>query len=405
MHNVHRPKPILFQTRWALSFLRGPMTRDQVEELMASYRVQKVQATKKSPPIPIEAMPSKQHDEEFKEQLRRATPAVETPTPTATPSTQPILPSDVPVYLLPVRHTPPVRSIDPALPQFTLEKSTPSPTSSIRPTGEPVARRLIYVARLLGIAEVAFLDKKRALDLRRTYRFLIEPAAPGFPISWSPEIFPDPTPAAEEKDAEWTEVPDGWNSLKKLTTLKKELADHLYREAKFGLYENDALELLGKPGEEILDFLNRCKQIAMRQGESELAKEQDKYEAKVKAERAKVPAEALAPPKIIERSSFADIPIFNWFVKAEPKEKPLAKGVIEKAVQVRQKLADLEEEWERKKLATRAKWEEIAGQYTEVLLKPRKTDVVVSHFGLAWVPYWHCTHEDGTVQRVPAYSA
>ena len=34
LHDIHRPKPLLFQTRWALSFLRGPMTREQVAILM-----------------------------------------------------------------------------------------------------------------------------------------------------------------------------------------------------------------------------------------------------------------------------------------------------------------------------------------------------------------------------------
>src|SRR5262249_25756225 len=34
LHDIHRPAPVLFQSRWALSFLRGPMTKDQVAQLM-----------------------------------------------------------------------------------------------------------------------------------------------------------------------------------------------------------------------------------------------------------------------------------------------------------------------------------------------------------------------------------
>src|SRR5438445_4168351 len=34
LHDVHKGKPVLFQSRHALSFLRGPMTRDQVAKLM-----------------------------------------------------------------------------------------------------------------------------------------------------------------------------------------------------------------------------------------------------------------------------------------------------------------------------------------------------------------------------------
>ncbi len=33
LHNVHENEPVIFQTRWALSYLRGPMTRDQLKGL------------------------------------------------------------------------------------------------------------------------------------------------------------------------------------------------------------------------------------------------------------------------------------------------------------------------------------------------------------------------------------
>ena len=34
MNNVHDDKPVVFQTRWALSYLRGPLTREQIQTLM-----------------------------------------------------------------------------------------------------------------------------------------------------------------------------------------------------------------------------------------------------------------------------------------------------------------------------------------------------------------------------------
>ncbi|MFH1102620.1 MAG: DUF87 domain-containing protein, partial [Pseudomonadota bacterium] len=33
LHNVHETKPSIFQTRWTLSYLAGPLTRDQIKEL------------------------------------------------------------------------------------------------------------------------------------------------------------------------------------------------------------------------------------------------------------------------------------------------------------------------------------------------------------------------------------
>src|SRR5690606_24676323 len=38
MNNVHDDVPAVFQTRWALSYLRGPLTREQIESLMAERK-------------------------------------------------------------------------------------------------------------------------------------------------------------------------------------------------------------------------------------------------------------------------------------------------------------------------------------------------------------------------------
>src|SRR5262249_22038720 len=51
LHDVHRGQPLLFQSRWALSFLRGPITRDQISLLMDSIK------EKEKPPKPPEPVP------------------------------------------------------------------------------------------------------------------------------------------------------------------------------------------------------------------------------------------------------------------------------------------------------------------------------------------------------------
>ena len=38
MHNVHENEPVVFQTRWALSYLRGPLTREQIKTLMSERK-------------------------------------------------------------------------------------------------------------------------------------------------------------------------------------------------------------------------------------------------------------------------------------------------------------------------------------------------------------------------------
>ncbi len=38
MNNVHEDAPVVFETRWAMSYLRGPLTRDQIKTLMDGRR-------------------------------------------------------------------------------------------------------------------------------------------------------------------------------------------------------------------------------------------------------------------------------------------------------------------------------------------------------------------------------
>jgi hypothetical protein len=38
MNNVHDEAPVVFETRWVMSYLRGPLTRDQIKTLMAGRR-------------------------------------------------------------------------------------------------------------------------------------------------------------------------------------------------------------------------------------------------------------------------------------------------------------------------------------------------------------------------------
>src|SRR5262249_30870659 len=54
LHDVHRGQPLLFQSRWALSFLRGPITRDQISLLMDPI---KEKEKPQKPPEPVSGLP------------------------------------------------------------------------------------------------------------------------------------------------------------------------------------------------------------------------------------------------------------------------------------------------------------------------------------------------------------
>ena len=49
MHNVHEEEPVLFHTRWAMSYLRGPLTRSQIQTLMSARKDAAVHAVAQTP--------------------------------------------------------------------------------------------------------------------------------------------------------------------------------------------------------------------------------------------------------------------------------------------------------------------------------------------------------------------
>jgi len=85
LHNVHEREPLLFQTRWVMSYLRGPMGRDEIRALMDPQRAAAAPAATPAA-SPVGA----------------ATAAPTGPPPAAAPpATRPIVPPDVPQYFAP----------------------------------------------------------------------------------------------------------------------------------------------------------------------------------------------------------------------------------------------------------------------------------------------------------------
>ena len=52
LHNVHEPAPLVFQTRWTMSYLRGPVSREQIATLMGPRVPPSPSASADSPPSP-----------------------------------------------------------------------------------------------------------------------------------------------------------------------------------------------------------------------------------------------------------------------------------------------------------------------------------------------------------------
>ncbi len=67
------------------------------------------------------------------------------------------------------------------------------------------------------------------------------------------------------------------------------------------------------------------------------------------------------------------------------------------------KVRKLTTDYQVKKAEIREKWKQIGDEAKPIQVKPRKVDVRVTHFGIAWVPYARSKDAAGNVQAVPAW--
>ncbi|MFL5241374.1 MAG: helicase HerA domain-containing protein [Gemmataceae bacterium] len=390
LHDVHCGQPILLKSRQALSFLRGPLTRDQIELLMQPIKEKLLagekQATKAgsvddAAPAAIPLCPKcraelhanttacvacgtpwtatlpRQEDQPFKKNLLKNAVV-----PGRSSGVQPTEAST---------NAPP--ELPPGIAQFYL-----SPGKQTANAGKGVA----YRAGLLACAEIAFCDKKRNLDVNRPFR-LLTLAGPGVSFStWqnarpvSEELASGPEPGAC-----WEAIPEPLNSSKKLKLLEKEFLDYLYGNAKLVLYENRKLQLISAPGEDAQVFLERCRQTARQQAAKALEAEKKKFEPKFTALGAVVPqAGPPAQEPVRNGGSWLD-----WlpFLGSTTIQVSSSRNLTAKQ---RTKLLDLEKTWQTKKEELAAKWKEAGEEYSEVTLKPRKVDIRITQFGIAWAP-------------------
>jgi hypothetical protein len=71
----------------------------------------------------------------------------------------------------------------------------------------------------------------------------------------------------------------------------------------------------------------------------------------------------------------------------------LRRGTSQKAVgppadKHEEKVRRLEADYQSKRNEVAKKWKDIGDDATPIQIKPRKSDIHITHFGLVWVPFW-----------------
>ena len=183
LHNVHDKAPVVFQTRWTLSYLRGPLSRDQIRALTPETAVQSADAASRTP--------------EAAEKTSAAT--AERPAPGAqAQASAPIVP--------------------PGIQQFFVPAATPS-----KPTR--------YSPVVLGAARVSFGDTKLGIDEVRDVVYAA-PFGPGaVAVDWTTAAAVDVATAdlrdAAPAGATYEEVPAAGLQPKNYAAWNKDFAKWL----------------------------------------------------------------------------------------------------------------------------------------------------------------------------------
>ncbi|HZF25614.1 MAG TPA: hypothetical protein VEZ88_05095 [Steroidobacteraceae bacterium] len=231
MRNVHDDAPVLFQSRWALSYLRGPLTIAEVQTLMSARR---------------------------KSTAQRSAPSQAAAVPGGTASgNRPTVAADVSEIFL-------------------------------KPSAD-ASGALTYRPMVAGLARLHYVDAKSAIDVWNEAAYVAPFTDDGKDVSWEEATVVDDlksrSDAAPLSGARFAEVPAAALRTPSYGGWAKSLEDYLYQHAKLTVYTCDQLKLGSKAGESEGDFRTRLGQALREQRDALVEKLRVKYTPRVQALR------------------------------------------------------------------------------------------------------------------------
>ncbi len=223
MRNVNDDAPILFRTRWAMSWLRGPLTLPEITRLMAGRK-----AAEPAKPEAAAAAPK--------------------------PAARPTLPNGVGEIFL---------------------------------AAKPGTGELVYRPRIVATAELHYADKAAAIDSWTRGAWLAPLAdGDGAPAWGDAVLVPNldaVTAAGPVENAGFAELPATALAARNYEGWGKALAATLYQNGAVELLAARSLKLTSNPGESEGDFRARLAQGLREHRDREVAKLREKHAAKLKS--------------------------------------------------------------------------------------------------------------------------
>ena len=378
LNNVHDNGPEVFQSRWCLSYLRGPLTRTQIKAL-TELRVG-------ASPAPAAPAPP------FGRQANTARPQPGTAKPRTAPaaatgsSTRPVLRPDVPQYFIPARS----------------DDGT-----------------LHYEPALLGVAKVFFSDAKAKVEVERSVSILAAIRPGPVAVDWDEGEACDLTDADVEAEpgsagATFAPLAPDAGKPRNYDAWKKALADSLYRTHKLDLMRCEAMKLTSMPDESERDFRARIAQRIREERDAASEKLRVRFGPRLatlqdrirRAEQAvAVQREQASAAKMSTALSFGTAVLSAFLgrkvasagnlsraataargVGRSAKETADVGRAAENVEALQHQLADLEAQFQTELEAAAGRLDGATAELTTLTLKPKKTGIAVRAVMLAWSP-------------------
>ncbi len=371
LHNIHESAPVVFQTRWALCWLRGPLTRDDIRRLAASAPA-------------VAAAPEAAH----------AAPAG------GGERTPALFPGIATAYLAAQR-----------LPE---QDAT-----------------LIYQPRLLGAARVAYVSARHGVDMSRELVLALEPE--GAVTDWHHAEVLDIDVATLEQAAEPDALFAPWpGRIPDTAAIRREQVQFgrwLRSDAPLILWHSRALRLSSTPGETQAQFRIRLQQQAREVRDREVAALRRKYAARFSAleereRRARQAIDreaaqargarvdtlasvgaavlgALLGRKAVSVSSVTRAGSAVRKAGHAARQSADVRRAEETVDHIRKQIAELEARVAAEVAALETLHDAHAEALEEITIRPRAGDISVRFFGIGWLPWIEDAH--GT--RHPAWQA
>jgi len=420
-HNVHAKQPAIFQTRWAMNFLAGPMTRSQLPALNKLVGADFLKVT----PDLTESAPQTATGSEAPPAADFSTPA---PALEAAPVSQPA-PSKPASSTMGYETRSPVPS---GVDEYFLPTNL-SLTEAIRAAGKslPDAKLsgVLYKPTLLAAANVRFLDRKYGVDTELQRAALVKDPDRRGVVRWDEHFYSNfPVKKMEHEpapQARFGTLDAPLNASKQMAALQRDFSDWIYRSVTATAKANEALKVYAGPDVSRAEFLRACAETAREASDAEIEKKSAQIDRKIKSLEDKLAREErelredeaeLSHRKLEEMGTHAEnlLGMFGGRKSSRRLSSSLrkrrmteqAQSDVEESedaiAQYQKEIQILESERQQVIEEINDRWGDIVNDISEVTVTPKKTDIFIELFGVAWMPFY-LVESGGRMVELPAF--